>query len=274
MPVKFNTDEWYRLFEWALKEADRLGMTIGAHNCDGWSSSGGPWISPEYSMKRCVWSKTLIQGGEKTDIKLPEPKKSLDFYRDIRVLAFPAKAGANSFQKAKPVITADGSATGDLLYDGDPFSMVILKEASGMDIVFDKEFKAVKIAIHPRVEFEWDNMQNIRYQVELKASSDGRTYKLVQQFDGPAPNRTSVIEIKPATAKQFRLEFSKITGISGADLGISEVELLGNDEYPAYFTGIPGHLEKTVTTMPVKMNDLLAPGNDTTEQFITQISWI
>jgi len=50
--IKFNTPEWYEMFEWALHEARRLDMHVGAHNCDGWSSSGGPWITPEYSMKR------------------------------------------------------------------------------------------------------------------------------------------------------------------------------------------------------------------------------
>jgi len=40
--VKFGTDAWYELFKWALTEAKRLDITIGAHNCDGWSTSGGP----------------------------------------------------------------------------------------------------------------------------------------------------------------------------------------------------------------------------------------
>ena len=56
--VKFNAGEWYQMFEWALKEANRVGIMIGVHNCDGWSNSGGPWIKPENSMKRYVWSKS------------------------------------------------------------------------------------------------------------------------------------------------------------------------------------------------------------------------
>ena len=50
--VIFNTPEWYEMFRWALEEANRLGITIGVHNCDGWSTSGGPWITPEQSMKQ------------------------------------------------------------------------------------------------------------------------------------------------------------------------------------------------------------------------------
>jgi hypothetical protein len=259
----FNTEEWFQLFEWALKEADRLGMKIGAHNCDGWSSSGGPWISPEYSMKRCVWSRTIIQGGEKTDLNIPEPKKNLEYYQDIRVLAFPLKEDESSFQKAKATINADGSATGNMLYDGDPFSMVNVKEGSRMDIVFNKDFAAAKIAIHPRIEFVWGSLQNVHYQVELKASADGRTFNSVQKFDGPFPNRTSVIEIRPTTARYYRLEFSNIAELDDANIGISEVELLANGENPAYFTHIPCHLQKTVTTMPDKVNEVLAQGTDT-----------
>ncbi|MBO5545200.1 MAG: hypothetical protein J5951_00905, partial [Bacteroidales bacterium] len=35
--VKFDSPEWYALFRHAVEEADRLGMQIGAANCDGWS---------------------------------------------------------------------------------------------------------------------------------------------------------------------------------------------------------------------------------------------
>ncbi len=260
--TKFNTEEWFKLFEWALMEADRIGMKIGAHNCDGWSSSGGPWISPEYSMKRCVWSRSNISGGGKVTYKLPQPKGYLGFYQDIRVVAFPVKVEENSFQKAKATIRADGSPTGDLMYDGDPFSMVNVKEGTRMDIVFNQDFTADKIAIHPRIEFVWGSLQNIHYQVELKSSADGRTFKSVQKFVDPVFNKTSVIDIKPTTARFYRLEFSNISDIDDAGIGISEAELLGKSENPAYFTRIPNHLEKTVTTMPSGMTALLNQGTD------------
>lgn len=50
--VKFNSPEWFAMFRHAVEEADRLGIEIGAANCDGWSESGGPWITPELSMKQ------------------------------------------------------------------------------------------------------------------------------------------------------------------------------------------------------------------------------
>ncbi len=62
--VIFNTPEWFEMFQWALKEANRLGISIGVHNCDGWSTSGGPWITPEMSMKQYVWTKTIINASQ------------------------------------------------------------------------------------------------------------------------------------------------------------------------------------------------------------------
>ncbi len=67
--VRFNSPEWIAMFQWALHEASRLGITIGFHNCDGWSTSGGPWITPEMSMKQYVWSKTIIEGGQSCEHK-------------------------------------------------------------------------------------------------------------------------------------------------------------------------------------------------------------
>lgn len=75
--VRFASKEWFDLFQFALDEAERLGITIGAANCDGWSESGGPWITPELSMKELVWEE--IGGAAKPEIRY-------DFYREIAVV--------------------------------------------------------------------------------------------------------------------------------------------------------------------------------------------
>ena len=46
--VAFGTEEYYNLLDHAANEAKRLGMEFGIHNCNGWSSSGGPWVTPEH----------------------------------------------------------------------------------------------------------------------------------------------------------------------------------------------------------------------------------
>jgi hypothetical protein len=92
--AKFGDPKWYELFTFACSEASRLGMHINMTNDAGWCGSGGPWITPELSMQRVVWTSTAIIGGKLVDAVLPQPKANLDFYRDIAVLAIPARPRA------------------------------------------------------------------------------------------------------------------------------------------------------------------------------------
>ena len=52
--VKTLSEEWYDLVLFAGREAERLGLKMGVHNCPGWTSAGGPWIRPEEAMKDYV----------------------------------------------------------------------------------------------------------------------------------------------------------------------------------------------------------------------------
>jgi hypothetical protein len=91
-PILFMSPEWHELFKHAVKEANRLGLEVCVHNCAGWSSSGGPWIKPEYAMQRLTWSEVKVEGPQRFDAELPQPPTEADFYRDIAVLAFPTPA--------------------------------------------------------------------------------------------------------------------------------------------------------------------------------------
>ena len=92
--ARFGDSKWYELFTFACSEASRLGMHINMTNDAGWCGSGGPWVTPELSMQRVVWTSTLVSGGKPVDTHLPQPHANLDFYRDIAVLAFPTPAGS------------------------------------------------------------------------------------------------------------------------------------------------------------------------------------
>lgn len=56
------TDPWWEMVRHAASEAQRLGLELILHNCAGYESSGGPWITPELSMQEVVWSKTDVRG--------------------------------------------------------------------------------------------------------------------------------------------------------------------------------------------------------------------
>ena len=88
-PVEYLSEEWLDLFHFSAQEAKRLGLELAFHNSAGWSSSGGPWMTPEYAMQTTVFSEVSIQGGKIFKDQLPQPETKLNYYRDIAVLAFP-----------------------------------------------------------------------------------------------------------------------------------------------------------------------------------------
>ncbi len=104
-PVKYLSSEWRELMTHAIQEADRLGLEVCFHNCAGWSSSGGPWITPEYAMQNVVWTEQQVSGAKSIDVKLQRPKNLRDnYFQDIAVLAFPTpeseRGGKTGFRLA------------------------------------------------------------------------------------------------------------------------------------------------------------------------------
>ena len=89
-PVRYGSADWYEHVSYAMHIADSLGLEFDIMNCPGWSASAGPWITPEKSMKRIVWSETPVDGGSKQQIKLPLPEIKHDYYEEIAVFAVPA----------------------------------------------------------------------------------------------------------------------------------------------------------------------------------------
>jgi len=84
----YGSDEWNRLFVFALDEAERLGLTMGFNIQSGWNL-GGPRVTPEYTAKQITYSETKISGNKQIIQELDLPPLRKDYYRDIAVLAFP-----------------------------------------------------------------------------------------------------------------------------------------------------------------------------------------
>ena len=99
-PVKYMSDEWLDLMKHSASEARRVGLEMCMHNCAGWSSSGGPWMTPELSMQEIAWIEARVRGGTKVDVQFKQPETRKNFYRDIAVVAFPALAGDTSGKEA------------------------------------------------------------------------------------------------------------------------------------------------------------------------------
>ena len=87
--ITYRSPKWWEMVEFAAAEAQRLGLEVGMHNCVGYSATGGPWVTPELSMQKVVFSSTRVKGLATFAGTLPQPRATLDFYRDIAVLAVP-----------------------------------------------------------------------------------------------------------------------------------------------------------------------------------------
>jgi len=111
-PVDFMGQDWRALFRHAVNEGERLGLEVNMNDDAGWNGSGGPWIKPEQSMQKVVWSETAAAGPVKFAGVLPQPQTTSGYYRDITVLAFPARGTyriSNIKAKAGFVAEAVGS---------------------------------------------------------------------------------------------------------------------------------------------------------------------
>jgi len=101
--AEFMNPEWQGLLEFSVQEAARLGLEINLANGPGWCGSSGPWITPELSMQKLVWTNLLVTGPANISVAFPRPDGGnrnhdhfdsqvsfKDYYADIALLAFPA----------------------------------------------------------------------------------------------------------------------------------------------------------------------------------------
>src|SRR6266704_3136607 len=72
-PVAFASDQWRDMFKHVVSECARLGLEVNMNNDAGWCGSGGPWITPELSMQKVVWSETTLTGPAHFEDLLPQP---------------------------------------------------------------------------------------------------------------------------------------------------------------------------------------------------------
>ena len=107
-PVRYGTDRWHEHVQHAIRTAAKFGLEFHVMNTPGWSASGGPWVTPERSMKKLVWSETPAAGGGALALSLAQPETKLGFYRDITVLAVPADATRRLPDLPRKTKLADG----------------------------------------------------------------------------------------------------------------------------------------------------------------------
>ena len=89
------SENFWRMVDCALEQADSLGLEMGIHVCDGFALAGGPWITPEESMQKIVFCEDLFVGSvqemvhRKGGLVLPRPEGVEGYYEDIATFAIP-----------------------------------------------------------------------------------------------------------------------------------------------------------------------------------------
>jgi len=184
-PVGYMTPRWHELFRHTVREAARVGLELCIHDCAGWSSSGGPWISPEYSMQILTWSETHLTGPQAFDGTLPQPRSRMNFYRDIAVIAFPEPAAEQvQMRDLHPTVAAGRpSFDGAKILDGNEDTWTALpKPARGstewFQLRFPKPFRACSATLLP-------GPGRNSHRGALQVSNDGKTWRNVQSFTFP-----------------------------------------------------------------------------------------
>jgi (4-O-methyl)-D-glucuronate---lignin esterase len=147
--VTFN-NKWWQMVRFAAQESHRLGLQFGFHNCAGYETSGGPWITPDLSMQEAVWSETKFTGPGKFTSTLPRPTVDIHadqpfpvyiddtgrlekpevparqtYFRDIAVLAVPASGviATNQIFDLSDKLSSEGK----LEWDAPPGDWVIYR---------------------------------------------------------------------------------------------------------------------------------------------------
>ncbi len=179
-PAGFLSPEWLDLIGHATAEGARLGVEVGMHNAPGWSSSGGPWITPERAMQQLVWSETTVSGPGAIDVALPQPPSNLNFYRDALVVAFPAAPGETQ-----------------------PYSNLIrntTRAQNSLTIEFHEPFEARSATAFPSFNGRFSN-------VALESSNDGQTWSPVATIPNAGKHGIQppgCRNFAPVTARFFR----------------------------------------------------------------------
>ena len=210
--VKTLSPQWFEMVQYAIECAASHGMEVCLHNCPGWSSSGGPWIPKEHGMKTVTFSEAYAEGGKRLEINLPKPPTTMDFYRDIAVLAFPSVAGDNiDFRTAKPKLTSTLKGEQHLEYVLNNNGRQTVKfprhtkagEGDSITFEFDKPFEAGTISV------QLAGIYQLNARLNAYSSNDGVKFNKFISNVGLTNNHNQ-LSFETQNARFYKFEFVTI----------------------------------------------------------------
>ncbi|HLP38212.1 glycosyl hydrolase [Lacibacter sp.] len=202
--------EWWSLVKFSMQEAKRLGLQLGMHVSDGFALAGGPWITPELSMQKLVWTKTYVCGGSNEKINLLQPEGKEDYYRDIAVYAYPAvgKAAFSEVVLVPSVTTSSGIRASFLSFQGSNNQSYKSDSSCWIQYKYPKPFTCRSI----RIKTGGNSYQ--AHRLSVLVSDDGVNFRKHTQLQAPRHGWQDADEdvthaVPEVTAQYFRFVYEK-----------------------------------------------------------------
>ena len=191
------SDNFWRMVDCALEQADSLGLEMGIHICDGFALAGGPWISPEESMQKIVFCDTIVTGG-KHHFLMQKPLHYENYYEDIAAYAIPVTV---------PLAYPKGSLSYSPEVTINAKGVLCADEPCWIQYEFEKPTLVRNVEIEP----SGTNIQCQRLMV--KVSHDGVIFQTVKQLTPPRQgwqntDFNTTFSIPPCKVKYVRLEWT------------------------------------------------------------------
>lgn len=217
---------WWDSLVFSASEARRLGLTFEINLSNGFVA-GGPWITPEMSMKRLCMSEITVDGGVTVDTVMPRPATG-EFY-DVKVLAFPVADG----------ITPDKISIADGLLASENDTVVVKDfgrqfTARAITYTENTRSKARTVAMNipgaPADSFYGDGYVEMPPIGELEVSQDGVNYSVaaVLQPLYSIHRKIKTITFPSVTGRYFRLNlhgWNRPDGLNRHRLELRDVTL-------------------------------------------------
>lgn len=230
--IEYMTPEWNDAFSYALSLADSLGMEVTIASSPGWSSTGGPWVTPQDAMKKLVWRQMRVKGGERYIGPLPQafdisstfqdiPLNSYAgrhelptderYYEDIAVLAVNLPSCDVPLEDLGCTVTSSsGNFTLEQLTNDSMADYGRLESEEGMYIQFDfpqpQTMKALTFVTWRKRDRGHSDPAICRDT--LKVSDDGKTFRTICALPvGSALQQT--VAFPETKGRHFRVQFGR-----------------------------------------------------------------
>jgi hypothetical protein len=224
-PLTYMSPDWRADFRYAAGLADKLGLELSIDSSPGWSETGGPWVTPEAAMKKLVWSRTELDGGQAFHGQLPRPPDTagpiqnipiasgaldtgptaaaLKYYRDSVVVAYREPVPTPSVDQAR---SSAGPFDPASLSDGDLTNGLTLTPAGGdlptwIDLTYAQpvRIQGLTLAVGASGARGAD--------ARLEVSDDRGGWRTIADIPA-ATLAEQTVSVPPTTGQLFRLTFT------------------------------------------------------------------